>query len=126
MAEGLVASTGSLAGQQPLPGWRSVMFAPVGDGQRRRRGSDGVRLACAVAALVCCVLVIRYDSRIDGAIAQVLTPPPRSINWLVTVAYQAGSYGVAIAVVLLALVAGRLAIVRDIALSVAGTAAVRV
>src|SRR3954451_11864401 len=28
------------------------MFAPVGSGQRRRRGSDGVRLAAAVLILV--------------------------------------------------------------------------
>ena len=68
VAEDLVESTGSLPEQDLLRGWRSVMFAPAGDGQRRRRGSDGVRLACAVVALVCCVLVIRYDSRVDRAI----------------------------------------------------------
>ncbi len=99
------------------------MFAPVGDGQRRRRGSDGVRLATAVLALVCCVLVIHYDSRIDQAIVQVIHPPPRSITWLVTVVYQAGSFGVVIVVVALALIARRWVIARDIAVSAAGTAA---
>ena len=100
------------------------MFAPVGDGQRRRRGSDGVRLAAAVLALVCCVLVIHYNSRIDQAIVQVINPPPRSITWLVTVVYQAGSFGVVIVLVALALVARRWEIARDIALSAAVTAAV--
>ena len=100
------------------------MFAPVGDGQRRRRGSDGLRLAAAVLALVCCLLVIRYDSRIDRAIVQVIHPPPRSITWLVTVVYQAGSFGVAIVLVALALVARRWTIARDIGLSAAGTAVV--
>jgi uncharacterized protein (TIRG00374 family) len=100
------------------------MFAPAGDGQRRRRGSDGVRLAGAVLALVCCVLIIRYDSRIDRAIIQVIHPPPRSIAWLVTVVYQAGSFGVVIVVVALALLARRWVIARDIGLSAAGTAAV--
>jgi glycosyltransferase 2 family protein len=100
------------------------MLAPVGDGQRRRRGSDGTRLACAVLALVCCVLVIRYNSRIDRAIIGVIHPPPRSITWLVTVVYQAGSFGVVIVVAALALVARRWAMARDIALSAAGTAAV--
>jgi glycosyltransferase 2 family protein len=99
------------------------MFAPVGDGQRRRRGSDGVRLAVSVLAVVCCVLVIRFDSRVDQAIVQVIHPPPRSITWLVTVVYQAGSYGVAIVLVALALIARRREIARDIALSAAGTAA---
>ena len=83
-----------------------------------------MRLAGAVLALVCCVLVIRYDSRVDEAIVQVIHPPPRSITWLVTVVYQAGSLGVAIFLVALALVARRWEIARDIALSAAGTAAV--
>ncbi len=99
------------------------MFAPVGDGQRRRRGSDGVRLAAAVLALACCLLVIRYNSRIDQAITQVIHPPPQSITWLVTVVYQVGSFGVVIVVVGLALVARRWEIARDIASSAAVTAA---
>ena len=85
-----------------LRSWRSVVFAPVGDGQRRRRGTDGVRLALAVATLACCLLVIRYDSRVDRAIAQVIHPPPWSITWLVTVVYQAGSVGVVIVLVAMA------------------------
>ena len=100
------------------------MFAPVGDGQRRRRGTDGARLAGAVLALLCCVLVIRYDSRVDRAIVDVIHPPPRSITWLVTLVYQAGSIGIVIALVALALVARRWEIARDIGLSAAGTAAV--
>ena len=104
--------------------WHSIAFAPVGDGQRRRRGTDGVRVAAAVLALIACVLVIHYDSRIDRAIAQVLHPPPRSITWLVTVVYQAGSIGVVIVLVALALLARRWVVARDIALSAAGAAAV--
>ena len=128
MAEGVVKSAESLpetpAETSLLRGWRSLLFAPVGDGQRRRRGSDGARLVGAILALVCCLLVIRFNSRIDQAIVQVINPPPRSITWLVTVVYQAGSLGVAIVLVALALVARRWEIARDIALSVAGTAAV--
>jgi len=98
-----------------------VLFAPVGDGQRRRRGSDGVRLAAAVLAVACCLLVIHFNSRIDQAIVAVIHPPPRSITWLVTVVYQVGSFGVAIVLVLLALAARRWEIARDIGLSAAGT-----
>ena len=83
-----------------------------------------MRLTAAVLALVCCLLVIRYDSRIDRAIVQVIHPPPRSITWLVTVVYQAGSFGVAIVLVALALVARRWTVARDIGVSAAGTAAV--
>ena len=124
MAEDLLESAASVPEPPVLRGWRSVMFAPVGDGQRRRRGTDGARLAAAVLALVCCVLVIRYDSRVDRAIVDVIHPPPRSITWLVTLVYQAGSIGIVIALVALALVARRWEIARDIGLSAAGTAAV--
>ena len=99
------------------------MFAPVGDGQRRRRGSDGVRLAVAALVLGCCLLVIRFDSRVDRAITQVIHPPPWSIDWLVTVVYQGGSFGVVLVLVTLAVVARRWEIARDIAVSAAGAAA---
>ncbi len=107
-----------------LRSWRSAVFAPVGDGQRRRRGSDGVRLASAVAALVFCLLVIRYDSRIDRAITQVIHPPPWSITWLVTVVYDGRLVRRDLScLVALALIARRWVVARDIALSAAGAAA---
>ena len=124
MTDGVIQSASSPPEQHLLSGWRSVIFAPVGSGQRRRRGSDGVRLAVAVLVLVCCLLIIRYDSRIDRAITQVIHPPPWSITWLVTVVYEAGSIGVAVALVGLALLARRWDVARDIGLSAAGTAAV--
>ncbi len=124
MAEAPVTSADALREPHLLRGWRSVMFAPAGDGQRRRRGSDGARLAAAVLALVCCLLVIRYDSRIDRAIVQLIHPPPRSITWLVTVVYDLGSFGVTIVLLLLPVIARRWVVARDIALSAAGAAAV--
>jgi glycosyltransferase 2 family protein len=107
-----------------LRSWRSVVFAPAGDGQRRRRGTDGLRLACAVAGLVGCLLVIRYDSRIDRAVTQVVNPPPWTITWLVTLVYDLGSLGVTAVLVGLTLIARRWAMARDIAASAAGAAAV--
>jgi uncharacterized membrane protein YbhN (UPF0104 family) len=104
--------------------WRSLVFAPVGDGQRRRRGSDGVRLALATGGLLCCVLIIHYGFRVDRTITRVINPPPSSISWLVTVVYDAGSFGVTAALVALALLARRWVVARDIGLSVAGTVAV--
>ena len=120
-AEELAGSTGSPPRTSVRRGWRSVIFAPAGDGQRRRRGTDGLRLAGAVLALAACVLIIRYDSRIDRAIAGVIHPPPRSVSWLVTVVYDAGAFGVTIVLVALALIARRWVIARDIAVSAAVT-----
>jgi uncharacterized membrane protein YbhN (UPF0104 family) len=124
MTEDVDENASSPGEQHLMRGWRSVMFAPVGGGPRRRRARGGVRLAAAVLVLVCCLLVIRYDSRIDRAITQVIHPPPWSITWLVTVVYQAGSFGVVIVLVAAALLARRWEIARDIGLSAAGTAAV--
>jgi glycosyltransferase 2 family protein len=123
MVEDTIKSTGSPPEPHPLRGWRSVFFAPVGDGQRRRRGSDGARLVLAAAALVVCLLVIHFDSRIDRAIVGVIHPPPWSITWLVTVVYEAGSFGVVIVLLGLALLARRWDVARDLALSAAVTAA---
>ena len=123
MAQGLAGSAIPVREHHLLRNWRSVMFAPVGDGRRRRRGSDAVRLVAAVVALGCCLLLIRYDSRVDRAITEVIHPPPWSIDWLVTVFYQAGSFGVVLVLVALALVARRWEIARDIAVSAAGAAA---
>ena len=101
-----------------------VLLAQVGDGQRRRRGTDGMRLAAAVLALLCCVLIIRYDSLIDRAIVAVIHPPPWSITWLVTVVYQAGSVGVLAIPVALALLVRRWKMARDLVLSAAIAAAI--
>jgi glycosyltransferase 2 family protein len=111
-------------GQDLQRGWRAVLLAPVGGGRRHRRGTDGVRLAGAILALACCVLVIRYNSLIDRAIVQVLYPPPWSITWLVTVVYQAGSLAVVVVSAALAVLARRWEMVRDMLLSAAIAAAV--
>jgi uncharacterized membrane protein YbhN (UPF0104 family) len=110
--------------QDLLRGWRAALLAAAGSGQRHRRGTDGMRLACAVLALVCCVLIIRYNSLIDRAIAAVIHPAPWSITWLVTVVYQAGSVGVVAVLAALALLARRWEMARDVLLSAAIAAAV--
>ena len=123
MAVGRMESAGVVSEHYLLRNWRSAIFAPAGDGQRRRRGSDGVRLAAAVLALGCCLLLIRFDSRMDRAITQVIHPPPWSIDWLVTLVYQGGSAGVVLVLVAVAVVARRWEIARDVAVSAAGAAA---
>jgi glycosyltransferase 2 family protein len=124
MAEDVLESAGFVREHHLLRSWRSVVFAPVGDGQRRRRGSDGVRLAGAVIALGCCLLLIRFDSRMDRAITEVIHPAPWSIDWLVRVVYEGGSFGVVLVLVALAVLARRWEIARDLAVSAAGAAAV--
>jgi len=51
-----------------LRDWRAVVHAPVGDGQHRRRGSDGMRLAVAVSTAVSCPLAHRWT----GVIKEII------------------------------------------------------
>jgi hypothetical protein len=114
-------------GSQPTPSpqpWarlRSAFFAPLGDGQRRRRGSDGVKLALAVVALVCCVAAIGYSSHVDRVVSNTLHPPPRGISWLITVVYDAGSFGITGLLVLAAVATRRWTVARDLAAAAAGS-----
>jgi glycosyltransferase 2 family protein len=104
--------------------WRSVLFAPTGDGQRRRRGSDGVRLAISALATLCAVFVIRSNSHPEQVIARVLSPPPNGIRWLVNVFWIGGSFGTVAVLVLLAALVRRWNVARDLVLAAVGTLAV--
>jgi undecaprenyl-diphosphatase len=113
---------------EPLPtaegarrSWRAIFFAPIGDGQRRRRGSDGVRLILAVLAVLCAVLVLRSNSHPEDVITHVLSPPPFGVRWLVTLFWIGGSFGTIAFLVVVAALAKRWLVVRDLAAAAAGT-----
>jgi glycosyltransferase 2 family protein len=122
-ADGTEGATDAVT-PSPWQRWRSIAFAPIGDGQRRRRGSDGIRVAAAVVGLLACLLVISYGYRVDRTITRVVSPPPGSIDWLVTAVYDVGAFGVAAVLVVLALVARRWEVARDLGVSVLATGAV--
>ena len=100
---------------------RAIFFAPIGDGQRRRRGSDGVRLILASLAVLCAVLVLRSNSHPEDVITHVLSPPPYGIRWLVTLFWIGGSLGTIALLLVTASVAKRWMVVRDLAASAGGT-----
>jgi len=104
--------------------WRSLIFAPLGDGQRRRRGSDGVRLTVAVLATLCAVLAVQSNSRPEQIIAGVLSPPPEGVRWLVDVFWIGGSFGTVAVLLLLAAVRRRFDVLRDLAIAAGGALAV--
>ncbi len=100
---------------------RAIFFAPIGDGQRRRRGSDGVRVILAFLAVLCAVLVLRSNSHPEDVITHVLSPPPYGIRWLVTLFWIGGSFGTIAFLLLTASLAKRWTVVRDLAASAIGT-----
>jgi uncharacterized membrane protein YbhN (UPF0104 family) len=100
--------------------WRSIFFAPVGDGQTRRRGSDGIRVGLCALIILVCWLATKVNPSSERAVIDIVAPPPDGIRWLVTTVWWVGSIGLSLAVVVLALVSRRWAVIRDTLLSGAG------
>ena len=97
--------------------WRAIFFAPVGDGQTRRRGSDAIRLGLAVLVVILCWLATRVNSSSEHTIASVLSSAPNGIRWLVTTIWWVGSVGLIVVVGVLALLAKRWSVIRDVGLA---------
>ena len=97
--------------------WRAVVFAPVGDGQTRRRGSDAVKLGLAAAALVVCWLGTKTDSNLEHTVATTMGSPPDGVRWLISSIWWITSLGVVCVIAFMTLVSRRLSAIRDIAVS---------
>jgi glycosyltransferase 2 family protein len=93
------------------------VFAPVGDGATRRRGSDGLRVVVAVLAVLCCWLITESPAHAELAILHFLTPPPNGVRWLVSTVWWLGSVGVIVVLGVLALLSRRRNVARDILVS---------
>jgi len=100
--------------------WRPLLFAPIGDGRTRRRGSDGFRVGLSLLVVVLCWLATRVNPSSERAVIRALTPPPDGVRWLVTSVWWIGSVGLIVTVVVLALVAKRRSVVRDCLISGVG------
>ncbi len=115
-------SDGGGAGRHPPPGrgsrpWRSLFFAPVGDGQTRRRGSDAVRLGLAALVVVLGWVVTRANSSAEQTVASTMSSAPEGIRWVVTAVWWVGSVGLIALTGALALASRRWSVARDIGLT---------
>jgi hypothetical protein len=74
--------TGQRTWRQVLGSWRAIVFAPIGDGQTRRRGSDAFRLGTAVLG-VFLWLATMANSHAEHTIATMpgLSSPTGSDGW---------------------------------------------
>ncbi len=93
------------------------MFAPIGDGRTRRRGSDGLRVGVSVVAVFLCWLVTHANSNAEREIATALASPPQGVKWLIGVIWWLASFGVIALIAILVLVDRRWKVLRDIGLS---------
>jgi len=116
----------SAPGPREVPGrwaggaWRSILFAPVGDGQTRRRGSDAVRVGLSLLVILLCWLATRVNPSSERALINIIAPPPDGVRWAVSSVWWLGSFGVIVLVALLALVSRRWTVIRDCLLSGVG------
>ena len=92
---------------------RSLFFAPHGDGQTRRRGSDATRVTLSILAVVVCWLAVKASSHVEHAIANGLSPAPNGVSWLVTTVWWGGTAGVIVVLAVLALFSRRWQVIRD-------------
>ena len=100
---------------------RAAVLGPRGGGTTRRRASDAFRLGLAVLVVVVSIPVMQANSAAELSIVRALHPPPAAISWLVTLAFWLGSAGVAVLLVVVALLVPRLTAVRWIAVAAALT-----
>ncbi|HVT42200.1 MAG TPA: hypothetical protein VHD39_04390, partial [Acidimicrobiales bacterium] len=96
---------------------RSLLLGPHGGGTSRRRASDVVRVLLAVVLVVILVPLVQANTSVEIHVAQLLTPAPTGVRWLVTSLWFLGSIGVIVGLVLIGLLVPRLTAVRQMALS---------
>jgi glycosyltransferase 2 family protein len=96
---------------------RSLLLGPHGGGTTRRRASDAVRVAAAAALVVIFVPLVQANTSVEIHVAQLLTPAPTGVHWLITALWFLGSVGVTVSLVLVGLLVPRLKAVRQMALA---------
>ncbi|MGO8824415.1 MAG: lysylphosphatidylglycerol synthase transmembrane domain-containing protein [Acidimicrobiales bacterium] len=95
--------------------WRSIVFAPTGDGTRRRRGSDGFRLGAAVTVILIGLAITHVDPVSEHKVLHFISPPPDGVRWLVTSIYVFGSFGLIVILGTVAFLSHRRVVLRDLA-----------
>lgn len=91
-----------------------LLLAPVGDGARRRLGSDVARLIGSVLLVVIFGILVgnRADTQIK--IVDAVHPPPFGLSWVITVVWIVGTFGVLGLTVIVTVLHRRLEVLRDL------------
>jgi uncharacterized membrane protein YbhN (UPF0104 family) len=94
--------------------WLRLLFAPTGDGIRRRSGSDVARLLLSIVIVVVVGVTIHSRTGIQKAITNALHPPPLGLSWLITLLWIGGTLGVIGVTILVTLLRRRTEVLRDV------------
>ncbi len=116
-APGKAARPAPGAGHRAAERLRSAVLGPPGGGTTRRRASDAVRLGTAIVLVAIMIPLIRANTSVEIQLAQLLSPPPNGIRWLVSTLWLAGSFGVIALLAVGGLLVPRLLAVRQMAVA---------
>ena len=92
----------------------SIFLAPLGQGGRRRSGTDALKVILAVLAFAILWLGLSARVRIQVDVANLFHPPSLGLSWFVRTVWITVSIGVGLAVCLAAALGRRFEIFRDI------------
>ena len=90
---------------------------PGETGTTRRRGSDVFRLGAAILVILSFWLILQAGPHFESAVIGFVSPPLRGVKWLVTTVWLLSSFGLIVAIVIVALLARRKAMARDVVLA---------
>ena len=96
--------------------WPQLILAPRGEGTTRRRGSDVFRLGAAILVILSFWLILQAGPHFESAVIGFVSPP-LGVKWLVTTVWLLSSFGLIGVIVLVALLARRKAMARDVVLA---------
>ena len=91
----------------------SIFLAPLGQGGRRRSGTDALKVILAVLAFAILWLGLSARVRIQVDVANLFHPPSLGLSWFVRTVWITVSIGVGLAVCLAAAL-GRLALAAQV------------
>jgi uncharacterized protein (TIRG00374 family) len=92
---------------------RSLVLGPHGGGTSRRRASDALRVGIAAVLLVICIPLVQANTSLEIHLADLLSPPPTGIQWLITAIWFVGSIGLTVTLILIGLLVPKLTAVRQ-------------
>ncbi len=96
---------------------RSLLLGPHGGGQTRRRASDVVRIAVAIAVVGLCIPLVEANTSVELGLAGLVSPAPSGLKWVITTLWYLGSAGVIVGLVLVGLLVPKLVAIRRMALA---------
>jgi uncharacterized membrane protein YbhN (UPF0104 family) len=90
-----------------------MLFAPRGDGRRRRRGTDVGRLVVAILGVLVLGLLLTARQAFQASITEAVHPPALGLSWVFTALWIASSLGTVLLIIAMTLLSHRLDVLRD-------------